>query len=205
MIRKIQDAITPAKGGSIARSFSRLGWLGFWLQVGFGAIPVLLMLYYFAFSRTDRPGLRPLEYLTIANLLILAFTTFWSYRYTRLGQKIADPARRLPREKVLNTVWTGVVAGSLGLFFSMIVMLMESFNLLFKLLKAPQGGMPVIQTAGAESPYWIATVDMVNLVVLALVLTCELIVLVFSLWLLFRTTFGSAEYPNTVELGRVSV
>jgi hypothetical protein len=200
MIRQFQDAITPTKGSSLARVFSRLGWLGFWIQVVCGSVPVILMLYYFVFSRSERPGLRFLEYLTIANLAILAFTALWSFRYTRLARRIADPERRPAHRSVLNTVWTGVVAGSIGMFFSMIVLLFEAANLLFKLLKAPQGGMPVIQTAGADSPYWIATVDMVNLVALTIILFCEFLVLAFALWLLFRTTFGSAEYPNAVEL-----
>lgn len=200
MIRAIQNAISPAKGGSIAPTFSRLGWWGFWLQVIVGAIPLILMVYYFAFSQASRPGLRFIEYLTIANLVILAICALWSYRYTRLSRNIADTAKRPTQAAVVKTVWTGVIIGAIGMFLSMTVLLIEAANLLFYFLKAPQGGMPVIQTSGTESVHWISSLDMVSLVALVLMLFCELIVLAFGLWLLFRSMFGSAEYPNTVEL-----
>jgi len=81
----------------------------------------------------------------------------------------------------------------------MIVMLIEAANLLFYFLKAPQAGMPVIQTSGTEAVQWVSSIEMLSLVVLILTLFSELIVLVFSLWLLFRTTLGSPEFPQAAE------
>jgi Protein of unknown function (DUF3611) len=202
MLRKLRDAIRPSKGKSLARSFSRLGWAGFWLQVVFGSLPVIVMAYYFMFSRSPKDsgdGIGFVAYLTTADLLILVFTTFWSYRYTRLAKRIMDPERRPQESSVIGTVWTGVVASTVGMLFSMIVMLIESANLLFYFLKAPQAGMPVIQTSSAEAVHWVSSVDMLSLVALNLTLFAELIVLVFSLWLLFRTTLGSPEFPQTTD------
>src|SRR5262249_866078 len=111
---QVQEAIVPAKRNGLARSFARLGWAGFWLQLVFGSLPVLVMVCYFAFSRTPaepRSGLRFVEYLTIVNLLALLFTMFWSYRYTRLARRIADPEHCPSESYVTGTVWTGLVAG----------------------------------------------------------------------------------------------
>src|SRR5262245_12568455 len=194
---QVQETIVPAKRNGLARSFARLGWAGFWLQVVFGSLPVLVMVYYFAFSRTPatpRSGLHFVEYLTIVNLLTLVFTTFWSYRYTRLARRIADPERCPSESYVTGTVWTGLVACIAGMLFSMIIMLIEAATLLFYFLKAPQGGVPVIQT-GAQAVHWVSTVDMLSLVALILTLFSEWIVLVFSLWLLFRSTLRCAELP----------
>jgi hypothetical protein len=169
-----------------------------------GSLPILVMAYYLVFSGTVSPtrsGFPFVEYLTIANLVILVFTILWSYRYTRLGKQILDPQRRPAESHVIGTVWTGVVASAVGMLFSMIVMLVEAAKLLFYFLKAPQGGIPVIQTAGAESPHWVSSVDMVSLMALILTLFAELIVLIFSLWLLFRTTFGSPEFPQAAADG----
>ena len=199
MLRKLRDAVRPSKGSTLARAFKRLGWAGFWLQIVFGSLPVIMMAYYFAFSRsTSRPrgGLPFVEYLTIATFLMLVFTIFWSYRYTRLARRLMDPERRPSESYVIGTVWTGVVASTVGMLLSMIVMLIEAANLLFYFLKAPQAGIPVIQTSGAESVHWVSSVDMVSLMALILTLFAELIVLVFSLWLLFRTTLGSPEFPQ---------
>jgi hypothetical protein len=124
---------------------------------------------------------------------MLLFTTFWSYRYTRVGRRISDPERRPAEASLIETVWTGVVATTAGMLFSMIAIVIETANLLFYFLKAPQAGIPVIQTSGAGSTHWVSTMDMLSLMALVLFLFAELIVLVFSLWLLFRLTFGAPE------------
>jgi hypothetical protein len=200
MLQKLRDAISPIRGRSLAKAFTRLGWTGFWLQALFGSLTVAGMIYYFA-SRPpseSRSGFPFVEYLAIADLVLLLFTTFWSYRYTRLARRIADPKRRPPESEVVGIVWTGVLASAVGMLFSMVVMVIEAANLLYYFLKSPQAGIPVIQTSGAEAPHWVSSVDMVSLMALILMVFAELIVLVFSLWLLFRTTTGgSAEYPQS--------
>jgi hypothetical protein len=207
MFQRLLQAIRPSKGSSLAKSLSRLGWAGFWLQVVFGSLPVLLMVYYFIFSGSgpvSRSGLPLVEYLTIVNLLLLGFTLFWSYRYTRLAKRLMDPEHRPSESAVVGTVWTGVTASTVGMLFSMIVILIEAANLLFFFLKAPQGGIPMVQTSGAEARHFVSSVDMVSLMALILTLFAELIVLVFSLWLLFRTTLGSPEFPQAADVERVA-
>lgn len=208
MLDRLRNAILPTKASSLARSFARVGWAGVWLQVVFGSLPVLLMIYYFAFSRLGsepRTGLAFVEYLTIANLVFLAFTTCWSYRYTRLAKQIADSERCPPQSKVVNVAWTGVVASAVGMLFSLVVLLIETARLLFYFMKAPQGGIPVIQTPGSGGlVHFVSTVDMVSLMALILLLFAELLVLVLSLWLLFRTTLGSVEFPDVSAVAGAS-
>jgi hypothetical protein len=198
MLRGLRDAISPSTGKSLAGAFSGLGWTGFWLQVVFGSLPIIGMAYYFTLGRSSAApasGLGSVEYLTVINLLMLIFTTFWSYRYTRLGKQIMDPQRSPSQSHTIGVVWTGVVASTIGMLFSMIVILIEAAELLFFFLKSPQAGIPVIQTSGAAAEHWVSSVDMLSLMALILVLFAELIVLVFSLWLLFRTTQVSPEAP----------
>lgn len=202
MFRSLRNAITPSKGGNIAKAFKRIGWAGFWLQVVFGSLPVILLVYYLTFSRSanvSRSGLPFVEYLAIVSLLTVLFTIYWSYRYTRIGKRLEDPAQRPTESYVVGTVWTGVVASTVGMLFSMVVMLFEAANLLFAFLKAPQGGIPVVQTTGTEAVKMVTSADMVSLMALILTLFAELIVLVFSLWLLFRTTLGSEDLPAAAD------
>ena len=83
------------------------------------------------------------------------------------------------------------------MLFSMLVLLIEAASLLFYFLKAPQGGIPVIQTSGTGAVHFVSSVDMVSLVALILALFAELLVLLFSLWLLFRTSLGAPELAET--------
>jgi hypothetical protein len=193
MLQRLREAITPSKGKSLAGAFIRLGWTGFWLQVVFGSLPILMTAYYLAFARPDpdsRGEFGFIGFLTIINLLMLLFTAYWSYRYTRVGKRIRDPEQSPSESYLIGTVWTGVVATTVGMLFSMIAIVIETANLLFYFLKSPQAGIPVIQTSGPASTHWVSSVDMLSLMALVLFLAAELFVLVFSLWLLFRTTLG---------------
>jgi Protein of unknown function (DUF3611) len=197
MFESLREAL---RGYSLADAFSGLGWTGLWAQIAIGSIPVTLAIYSFLFDGSTgagtRGGLALVEYLTIAGLLLLAFTTFWFYRYTRLAKQIADPERRPPEIVVRRAAWTGVAASTLGVVFSILVMLFEVTQLLFYFLRAPQVGIPTVQTTGSGSASWVSAADMVSLLMLILTLFVEVIVLTFSLWLLFRTMIGSVEYPH---------
>jgi hypothetical protein len=195
MFRRLRAALTPSRGLGLAGTFIRLGWAGLWLQVVFGSLPILMTIYYFAFSHPN-PNARDefgfLEFLAVINLLMLLFTTYWSYHYTRIGRRMREPSQSPSESSLISTVWTGVTATMAGMFLSMIAIVIETANLLFYFLKSPQAGIPVIQTSGTGSTHWVSSVDMVSLMALILFLAAEMVVLLFSLWLLFRTTRRSS-------------
>ena len=185
------------KTNGLARAFRRLGWLGFWAQVTIGTIPVVLMIYAVIFGSTmtagTRGGVTIIQYLAIADLLVLAFTTAWSYRYTRLGRRLADPELRPSASLVQQAAWTGVAGSALGILLSVLVMLFEVVQLLIYFLRAPQAGVPVIQTAPAGPSSWVSAADIVALLALNISLLIELVVLALSLSLLFRSRLAAAE------------
>jgi hypothetical protein len=185
---------------SLATSFRRLGWTGFWIQIVIGALPVLLMAYMVVFAQTvsgTRIGLPIVEYLTLAGLLMLVFTTVWFFRYTRLAARIADPARRPTETQVARSVWIGLLASTLAILFTIVVMFIEVAHLLFYFLSAPQAGVPVIQSTGPGISSWVSAVDMISLLSMVLTLAAEVIVTIFGLYLLFRVTEGSPEYGGS--------
>jgi hypothetical protein len=199
MPQAFRKALRPSANDSLARAFSRLGWLGFWMQIAIGAVPVALILYAFVFGSARPAGTRSgfplIQYLTIASLLVLAFTTVWFYRYTRLAARLADPACRPTEFAVQRTVWTGVMASTIGIVFSMLVMFFEVAQLLSYFLRAPQAGIPVVQTTGGPAS-WVSTADILSLMALLLTMFVEVAVLIIGLWLLLRTTIASAEFPH---------
>ena len=199
MFQVFRKALWPSRNDRLARSFSSLGWLGFWIQIAVGAIPLALIIYALAFGRNPAPGTRAgfplIEYLSIAGLLVLAFTTLWSFRYTRLAARLADPARRPARKAVQRTVWTGVKASTLGIALSMLVLLFEVVQLLIYFLRTPQAGIPAIQITGGPAS-WVSAADLAGLLALLLTMFAEITILAFSLWLLFRTTLPSVEFPE---------
>lgn len=200
MLEALQKTLRPSATDSLARAFARLGRLGFWMQIAIGAIPVALTLYALVFGSARPAGTRSgfplIQYLTVAGLLILVFTTVWFYRYTRLARRLADPVRRPTEQSLQRTVWIGVMASAIGIVFSMLVMFFEVAQLLFYFLRAPQAGIPVVQTTAGGPTSWVSAADIFSLMALLLTMFVEVAVLMIGLWLLLRTTIASAEFPH---------
>lgn len=174
----------------MAKHFSRIGWFGFWLQLAMLLIPILLLIYVLLIGSPEsaqRKGIDLSSYLSYGSLLVLLFTTFWFYRYTRLAGKISDPQLRPTQASVEKTIWTGLGAIFLGISFSMILMTNAVGRFLFVLLATPQTGVPFSQTGG-DPAMTLSAIDAVALMSLLFSLFAELIVLALSMWLLFRVT-----------------
>jgi hypothetical protein len=184
----------PKDISSLSRTYSKLGWIGFWLQLVVGSVPVLLMAYLFVFARSPGPraGFAFVEYLSLASLLALVFTTFWAFRYTRLSLKLAAPEPFVTYKRLMRAAWVGVVVSTVGMLFSMVIMFIEVAHLLFYFLSTPQGGVPVVQTTQADTASWVSAVDMLSLLALILTLFAELAFLSISQVCLFRSSAAAA-------------
>lgn len=190
----------PGPNSSLATAFRRTGRTGFWAQVGIGVLSLAMGVSAFLYDRRvagagTRGVMAAVQYLTICSLLILAFTTFWSYRYMLMADRIADAGQRPSRAALKKTVWTGVAASAVGLGLSMLIMLFEAVQLFIYFLRAPQAGVPVVQTTAGPAS-WVSAGDILSLAAIVFVAFVEVIVLVLGIWLLFRTLSSSAEFPH---------
>ena len=187
----------PSNPEGLAKQFSRLGWLGFWIQLALIAIPIVLLIYVLFISSPEsaqRKGIDLSNYLSNGSLLVMLFTTFWFFRYTRLAKRIADPESCPPQSSLTRTVWIGLGAGCVGIFFSMLLMMSAVGRMLFVLMATPQTGIPLASPVGGSDPTTtLSAIDAVSLMAVLVTLAAELIVLAFSLWLLFRVTRPSDE------------
>ena len=181
----------PSNTESLAKQFSRLGWTGFWIQVALAAIPILLLVYVLFLSSPEsaqRRGINLSNYLSYGSLLVMIFTTFWFFRYTRLARQIAEPGLCPPQSSVMRTLWIGLGASCLGIFFSLVLMMHAVGRLLFVLMITPQTSVAIASPLGDDPSMTLSAIDAVSLATLLFMLTAELVVMVFSLWLLFRVT-----------------
>ena len=184
----------PANPAGLAKQFSKLGWIGFWLQLALLAIPIFLLVYVLTLSSPDSAQAKGIDlgnYLSHGSLLVMVFTTLWFLRYVRLGSRIADPATRPPQAKALKTVWIGLWACCLGIFFSLLLMFSAVGRLLFVLLSNPQTGIQLAPGPGGDPSLSLSAIDAVSMTSLLVILSAELIVLGMTLWLLFRASRAS--------------
>ena len=75
-----------------------------------------------------------------------------------------------------------MAASALGIVLSMLVMLFEIAQLLIYFLRAPQAGIPVIQTTAGGQASWISAADIVHLLALNLTMFGEIIILASLPW-----------------------
>jgi hypothetical protein len=186
--QKTLDDPQYAKLETLALTFQRTGRIGFWSQFWLATFPIAAMVFVLFFAGSlagTRSGSRLIEWLTYANILVLIFTTWWFSRYRRLGKEIGDPATRPNHEVVVGKVWTGLVASTLGIAFSILVMLFDVGQIFFYFLTAPQGGVPTVQMGGGT---FVSAIDMASLFALVLVMAAEVLATLMGLWLLFRTS-----------------
>jgi hypothetical protein len=185
----------PSNPESLAKRFKSLGWIGFWTQLILLTIPIALLGYVIVISGPDsaqRKGIDLGNYLSYGSLLVMLFTTFWFYRYTRLGNRIADADTRPSQSAVLRTLWIGLWASCLGIFFSLLLMFSAVGRFLFILLANPQTGIQIAPGPGGDPLRSLSAIDAVSLMSLLVILSAELMVLSFTLWLMFRTTRPSS-------------
>lgn len=198
--------MTSADEIKLARVFSRLGWIGFWIQAALFILPIVALIYVLS-SRAGASGLplRFINYVASAGVAIMAFTTFWSYRYTRLAGRMRDPDARPAWIRVARTLWIGLLAAFLGVIVSLSLLILEVWGLLLLLLRAPQGGVPVMQTSADDRTSWVSTINVISLLAELCTLVGEVLFLGISLWLLHRLVtrvgcFGAApnaEHPRS--------
>lgn len=191
MLKKLRKYLLPVDYEQIGTEFLRLGWLCLWIQIILAILPLLLFINVFFFSNyiaNSAQGIDIIQYLSFLSFGLLIFTIFWSYRYIRIGKKIAILRRQPPQDNILTILGIGLIASSLCILFSLITILWETGRLLFILMNIPQGGLPIVQPLGNDSTSWISAIDMLSLMTLVLTLAAELTILFITIWLVFRTT-----------------
>lgn len=183
--------LSPSASASVARALRRWGGIAFWTQIFVAVIPVIVITIVFSSIYGVQAPMRSaglLGAITLASFVILIATTFWCWRYRKLGRAMAAGADMPTQTRLERMLWIGLTLSCTGIVLSMTVLFAEMTYLLIRFLEAPQGGVPVIQTVQGGSS-WISAVDILGMMTVVLTLSAEIVVLVGGLWLLSRVMF----------------
>jgi heme/copper-type cytochrome/quinol oxidase subunit 4 len=138
------DFLKPESASStaqqVAHSLRWLGWVGFWLQALLGFIPILVVIST-VFSRAAQPmtALSLGVWLALACLVILVFSIYWCFRYTRLASRLESRDLRPARAQVIRDLKLGLVANIGMMAIAVLIALSRVGSLTFKMLTLPQG------------------------------------------------------------------
>lgn len=183
--------LSQSAADGVARALRRWGGIAFWTQIFVAVIPVIVITIVFSSIYGVQAPIRSaglLGAITLASFVVLIATTFWCWRYRKLGRAMADGTDTPTRKRLERTLWIGLTLSCIGIVLSMTVLFAEMTYLLIRFLEAPQGGVPVIQTVEGGTS-WISAVDILGMMTVVLTLSAEIVVLVGGLWVLSRVMF----------------
>ena len=181
--------MSKTDSNNLAVSFARLGWIGFWIQLVLVAIPIFLLGYLLYGKTTDTEvTLDFRDYMALLGLLILGFSAFWSLRYAYLAKLIADPERRPAVSSLRQVLWIGVGVSVVGILRFLAVMFVDVLRFIFLAgtthADVDSAARPQVDTLVVG----LSEMNVVSLLAELCTLVGELMLLGFSLWLLFRVT-----------------
>ncbi len=120
-----QTSLAP-KLQDIAKTIHLTGWLSFWVQLGLAVVSGLVLLFAITgrdFAQQQNAGLGIGIFWGICGILLLLFSVFWNFRYTRFGKRLANPNSTLHPSKAET-----VTAIRLGIIISLVGMLLSIFG-----------------------------------------------------------------------------
>lgn len=133
----------------MASSLRRLGWVGLWLQVILGFIPVLVLIIKVLSGQsqiTTSLGL----FLTIACLLALLLAIYWCFHYVRLARKLEDADLRPVKAVVIRSLWIGLTINIVGMFCAVLIAMGRIGTLTLNMLRLPQGATIITPGTGGD-------------------------------------------------------
>ncbi|WP_026735124.1 DUF3611 family protein [Fischerella sp. PCC 9605] len=177
----------------IASEFRIVGWIGFFLQLALGLIPIFIAVPVLFFGDSQRRMANRYSmgtFFAYACLFVLLFTIYWCFRYTRLSKKIDDPYLRPSKAEVIRDIWIGIIANVGGMIFAVIVMMTQVGLLLNRVLSLPQGASTIytrVPGAAVATPGLpITPLQMMSMQAIVNAIAAELVGVIVALWLLYR-------------------
>lgn len=185
----------------LAKQFHRLGWIGFWVQLILGFIPVFVLAFALLFQNlpNGNPGVNSWLILILAYgcLLALLFTLYWFFRYTRIAKKLDSTDKHPSKADIIRSLWIGLIANVVGMACAVMVAMGQVGTLLFKVLFIPQGAATIYRQTPEETVYSSGSIivpfDLIALQAMVNTVAAELVGIIVALWLLSRVNQTSTR------------
>lgn len=168
----------------IARWSQRLGWVGLVLQALLGFIPLLVIITrIFRGQQIGRFGWG--LWLAIACLLVLLFSIYWCFRYTRLAARLRQPDRRPPKSAVQRSLKLGLLSNLAILILATTIALWQVSAMTLRLLAVPQGATVLAPNVGIPPAALITPANMITIYAMISTIAAGLVGLTVALLLIY--------------------
>jgi hypothetical protein len=108
----------------IANNFRLVGWISFWVQLGFAVVCGVCLLFAWSgrsFSEQTNQGIGISIFWAVCGILALVFSIYWDFRYTRIAKSFRNPNSDLLPSKAdtIQLVRLGLIVGLVGLLLNL--------------------------------------------------------------------------------------
>jgi Protein of unknown function (DUF3611) len=155
----LEENIVHPKLERIANILGFVGWSSLWVQAGFGAASILMLLFAITgrsfnqavtstpgipvagYSQGTTPGSGVILFWAVCGVLVLLFSIFMAFRITRYAKRLRNPNSALHPKKaeVMQLLKIAAIAGFVGMLLTIIGSGSSLGVLLAKSITQPQG------------------------------------------------------------------
>jgi hypothetical protein len=194
MTKELKESDPGSPSPNVLRvilALRKWGWGSFWSQLVLAIIASIILVVTTPFANRatipggvptpSSPGLGMGILFTIVGLLVVYFSTFWSFRYTQLAQKLrgTNGGERPSKVQTVNLLKMGAIVNLVGMPITLIGANAIVGALTVKSLTPQTGGFV---------PITVQPIDMFVVQASILTILAHFISLFTSLWLLNRVS-----------------
>ncbi len=186
---------TPSGTSTIKRiafSLRWAGWIGFWVQIVLAVVSTLIFLFALPFaqpsssiSSINTPSIGGSIFFAVCGLLVLFFSVYQAFRYTRLAKQLQDanPNLRPKKADTMQILRFGLIVSLVGMLLTIMGAEAVTGTLLAKAL-AQGSGVSIVSEASINR--LIQPLDIFLVLATTHTITAHFAGMVTSIWLLNR-------------------
>ncbi len=128
----------------IAHQIRLTGWVLLWVQLALALVSGLLLLFASTgrnFANQPNPGLGIGVIWAIIGILLLLFSVFWDFRYTRIGRRLGNinPTLHPSKADTTRTIRMGILLSLIGILITILGAGISVSVLVAKAVSQPPG------------------------------------------------------------------
>ncbi|MEH1836859.1 MAG: DUF3611 family protein [Nostoc sp.] len=117
-------SLAPETRG-IGNTIRLTGWIAFWIQLAIGVVCVLALLFALTgrgFVQQQNTGLGIGMFWAVCGIIVLLFSLYWDFRYTRIGKALENlnPALHPSKADTTKMLRLGIIAGLVGILLTLL-------------------------------------------------------------------------------------
>lgn len=145
MLNKLNTPSLPVTPQEVATALKKIGWIGFWVQLGLLVVSGGILLVALANPRLNLNASNPMSesglFFAVGGLVVLGLSIYWNWRYTHLAKRlqVPHPGTHPKKSDVIRLLQQGLLVNAVGTVLTLLSVAASIGTLLAKSLTQVEG------------------------------------------------------------------